>query len=68
MKSVEFLIDSRLGGKKLVIFTPKKGGKYGPESSSDTNVSSQTTYHLNVEEIPFPKMYIVAWFRQGVIL
>ena len=26
MKSVEFLIDTRLQAKKLVIFTPKKGG------------------------------------------
>ena len=67
MKSVEFLIDSRLGAKKLVIFC-KKGGQCGPISSLVKKFSFQTTYHLKVEEIFFPKIYIAAWLRQRVIL
>ena len=68
MKSVEFLIDTRQQAKKLVISTPKKGGQHGPVSSLPTKFLSQTTYYQNVQEIPFPKIYIVAWFRLRVIL
>ena len=37
-------------------------------SSLATKFSFQTTYHLNVGEIFFPKIYSVAWFRLRVIL
>ena len=68
MKSVEFLIDSRHQAKKLVISTPKRGGgQHGPVSSLATKFLSQTTYCQNVQEISFPKIYIVAWFRLRVI-
>ena len=46
MKSLEFLICSRHQAKKLVIPTPKKGGKHGSVSSLATKYSSQTTNHL----------------------
>ena len=68
MKSVEFWINSRHQAKKLVIPTPKKGGQHSPVSSLATKFSSQTTYYQNAKEISFSKIYIVAWFRLGVIL
>ena len=67
MKSVEFLIDSRHQAKKLVISTPEKGGQHGPVSFLATKFLFQITYYQNVQEISFPKIYIVAWFRLKVI-
>ena len=66
MKFVEFLIDSRHQAKKLVISTPKKGGQHGLVLSLATKFLSQTTCHRNVEEISFPKIHIVPWFRLGI--
>ena len=57
MKSVKFLI---VGTKqKIDDFLQKEGNPHGPVSSLATK-SFQTTYHLNVEEISFPKLYTVA--------
>ena len=68
MKSVKFLIDSQHQAKKLAFPTPKRGNQHGPVSSLATKFLSQTTYYRNVEEISFPKIHIVAWFRLRVIL
>ena len=66
MKSVEFLIAGTK--QKIDNFLQKKGGQHDSVSCLATKFSSQTTNHLKVKEIFFPKIYIVEWFRPRVIL
>ena len=54
--------------QKIGDFLQKKGDQHNSVLPLATKFFSETAYYLNVKEISFPKICIVAWFKSRVVL